>query len=136
VAVGLLVEVAVGLPVAVAVGVSVGVSVATGVGVGCTVPVGVFVGVCGMGVFVGVDVLDTTSVGVLDGWPVGNDWVGVGSRVEVGAPGTRVCVFVGVTDGVTNSGRRVIIAVGVTPNGVGVASSMVGADPKATMPAQ
>ena len=60
----------------------------------------------------------------------------MGSSVDVGASGTRVCVFVGVTEGVTNSGRRVIIAVGVTPDGVGVAFSMVGATPKATIPAQ
>ena len=64
---GLLVAVAVGLPVAVAVGVSVGDSVATGVELGGTVPVGVLVGVCGMAVFVGVDVLGTTGVAVSDG---------------------------------------------------------------------
>ncbi len=82
----------VAVPVGVGVGVWVGVPVAVGVLVGAKVPVAVGVAVGGkVAVGVGVSVAGN-SVGVLLETTVGKDWVGVGSRVAVGEPITRVAI--------------------------------------------
>ena len=126
VSVGGWVGVWVGVPVAVG-GIVVAVGVLVGVALGSTVLVGVGVSVAGKG------------VGVFEATTVGNDWVGVGSRVEVGGPTTRVPVGVGkpspegeglgwLSDGVELGT--------VTVNGVGVIESTAGAEARVANPRQ
>lgn len=112
-------------------GVWVGVSVAVGIFVGDGVRVGVGVNVAvGSGVLVGLGVaVGGNGVGVLDGTTVGNDWVGVGSRVVVGEPTTRVDVGVGGLSTVGEVGVEFTRRVGVGKvkiNWVGVGASIGG----------
>ncbi len=115
------VSVGVGVLVCVGVGISVSVGVMVGVSVGDRVPVGVAVGVC-TGVAVGDGVI--VSLGVVTA--VGKDWVGVGSRVAVGACGVDTSVGVRVTDGVTPlAGDRVARGVTVRETAGGAVTSAV-----------
>ena len=79
-------------------------------------------------------------VGVLVGGTVGNSWVGVGSRVAVGVPTTRVAVAEGSVNSVVGVGAAcpgaVVVAVGGRPKGVGVGSWIGGAAAKAPIPRQ
>ena len=80
-------------------------------------------------------------VGVGDGGVVGKIWVGVGSRVGVSGPTTRVGVVVGMIvsvgsgDGTLKLGR-VMVGPGASRNGVGVGTCTGGAAAKAAIPRQ
>jgi hypothetical protein len=101
------------------------VGVLVGVLVGGRVPVGVTVGVS-VGKAVGVSVGVSVSVDVAEGTAVGKNWVGVGSRVEVGSRGVKVGIGSVGTAGVLVAGGRVTKGVAVSENGGGaVVSAMI-----------
>ena len=89
-----------------------------------------------VGVGVGVSVA-VGGGGVSVGWLVGNDWVGVGSRVLVGVGGDWVEVLVGVSVGsAEGSSVEKKAGVGVNGNSVGVGNCDRGAAASATIPKQ
>lgn len=99
--------------------------VLVGVFVGGRVPVGVTVGVS-VGTTVGVSVGTGVSVDVAEGTAVGKNWVGVGSRVEVGSLGVKVGTGSVGTAGVLVAGGRVTKGVAVSENGGGaVVNAMI-----------
>jgi hypothetical protein len=80
-----------------------------------------------------------SGVGVWVGTTVGNDWVGVGSRVAVGEPTTRVAVGVGaVWSGVRVRivGPKGVVVGEATTGRVGVDGGTAGAAARATNPKQ
>jgi hypothetical protein len=101
------------------------VGVLVGVFVGGRVPLGVTVGVS-VGTTVGVSVGTGVSVDVAEGTTVGKNWVGVGSRVEVGSLGVKVGTGSVGTAGVLVGGGRVTKGVAVSENGGGaVVNAMI-----------